>query len=179
MTRTYSSCCHTLTFVQLGIWGQTLYALVFFLHYNFNNLNFKTMERHLHRFTVLVQVSIFIFHYSFQGAIGKKQKRWRPNQLYSLLCFAWKSLGAFWRRKIFENIYSSLHNYLSIQLFHSPLRQFGQFLHSEQKKKKRIFSLGLSNLTVQIYTFYSPMIFRSPHYLVLYLFDFFIFVDSR
>lgn len=95
---TYSSCCHALTFVQLGIWGQTLYALVFFLHYNFNNLNFKTMEEHLHRFTVLVQVSIFIFHYSFQGAIGKKSKK-DEDQINCIHTFCLEVLGAFLKKK--------------------------------------------------------------------------------
>lgn len=132
---------HTLTFVQLGVWGQDLYSFVFPLHYNFNNL------RLWREFFTVVQywcmfLMIFIFHYSFQGAIGEKKKKkvkTKSTVFTSLLCLEvpWSIL----KKKIFENTYSSFHNYLPIQLFYLLLRQLGQFICSE--KKKRIFFIGI------------------------------------
>lgn len=85
---------------------------------------------------------IFIFHYSFQGAIGKKKKKkvkTKSTGFTSLLCLEvpWSIL----KKKIFENTYSSFHNYLPIQLFYQLLKQLGQFICSEEKKN--IFFIGI------------------------------------
>lgn len=127
---------HTLTFVQLGVWGQDLYSFVFPLHYNFNNLSFKTMERVLYSCTVLVHVSddfyipLFISRSNWEK---KKKVKTKSTVFTSLLCLEvpWSIL----KKKIFENTYSSFHNYLPIQLFYQLLKQLGQFICSEEKKK--------------------------------------------
>lgn len=134
---------HTLTFVQLGVWGQDLYSFVFPLHYNFNNLSFKTMERVLYSCTVLVHVSddFYIPLFISRSNWEKKKKRWRPNQLYSLLCFAWKSPGAFWRRKSLKTLIAP---FIIICLFSFSTSYWNNWGNLYVlRKKKKIFFIGI------------------------------------
>lgn len=127
------------------------------------------MERVLYSCTVLVHVSDdFYIPLFISRSNWEKKKRWRPNQLCSLICFAWKSPGAFWRRKSLKTLIAP---FIIICLFSFSTCYWENWGNLYVLRKiKGSFSLGLSNLTTKSYTFYLPMIFRSPHYLLLYPF---------
>lgn len=115
-------------------------------------------------------LTIFISHYSFQWAI--RGKILRPNQFYSLLCFARESLGGFLRRKSLKTFIVS---FIIICLFYFPICYWETNWETYTLwGKERTFSLGYLDITAQSYTFYWATVFTSAQYLLFYSLSYFL-----